>query len=157
MPDHRAEQILAQVKTLLLAGPTDAGAKVERDKTTPHQDSDFSVGNAALNVVMGADSPLGEDGASNMAFLDSGLMVHVDLHVKAAPTSIPSTALNQLRLQVHKVLMAGERRQGLAFVIDTIPAGAGQPTLQSDFEIVEHKQRTSWLITYRSSITDPSA
>lgn len=156
--EHRIELILDKVKTLLLAGPTDAGAKVTRGKNDQHTADDVSASPqlAALNIWQGQDAPEG-DGYENIAFQDNVLEVLVDLHRGGVdPVAMPETTLNTLRTQVHKVLMA-DHTLGLSFVTLIVPGGASEPEAKTDHQFVQHKQRTRWRVFYRTSITDPSA
>jgi hypothetical protein len=160
MADHRIELILEQIKALVLAGSTtNAGSKVTRGKNSQHLADDYSATPhfAAVNILQGADRPIGDEAYTNVAFQDCELEALIDLAVQAQAELVAETRLNALRTQVHKVLMVAPFNLGLGYVIAIYPAGADQPEVDADREFVVQKQRTRWRVQFRTSITDPSA
>ena len=103
---------------------------------------------------MGEDTPLGADGAQNLAFLDRDLEILLTGYAQAV--SGADTTLNAIREEVHIALMA-DRTQGLAYVHDTIPGDAEEPDVSEDSETPTVRQVTRWIFRYRHSVTDPGA
>ena len=149
---HRAQQIVdAVVTTLTTALAGTAAVYVGRRHTLSEAEQEL----AAVIVDYGADEPLGEFGATNVAFLDSLLEVNARIAVK---TTDEKDALEQLlarRRDIHVALMA-DRSIGLAFVLDTRPAGAAAPDLDVASDATIGTLVTRWLVHYRTSLNDPA-
>ncbi len=155
MPDHRASQIIDALITNIGVN-TSAGVNVFRSVARPIPDGMAH----AIEVSIGPDEELEIIGGN---FIDSYLTVYVDLRAKTAQplnrtsASTPNYEENQLALrkETHIRIMA-DTTQGLAFVIDTIPAGAARPEYDGEGDQVDSVMRTTWRIKYRSSLKDPS-
>jgi len=145
----RVEQIMVAVLANL-TGLATTGANVFRGRVYGLQDTEVP----ALTIYQGADTPLGDYGLENYAFIDSELTIKVTAHVKTADQA--ETELNKIRREVHVALMA-DYQQGLSFVITTIPQGATEPLLLSDGETPTATMDMYWRVQYRSSQTDPGA
>lgn len=150
MADHRAEQILAAVKTTLsnvnsfetLRAPLDALSNELQEVP-------------AVCIFMGEDPLQDDDGFQVMGSMRSIMTVNIDLWDQADRDTNIETKLNQLRKDVHIALMATPRL-GLSFVIDFRPFGADEPDLSPDGEAITGMRRTIWIAEYNSSVTDPS-
>lgn len=151
MADHRAEQILAAVKTQLEA---DGTFSVFRDPVDALSGTLQQI--PAACIFVGDDEPRGEGGFEVIGSYDSVLMVFVDVWESADRGESVNTKLLDLRKKVHIALM-GSTRLGLSFVFNLSPGGAEAPELSTEGEAVTGKMRTLWIMEYRSSVTDPSA
>jgi len=151
MADHRAEQILAAVKTTLEA---DGTFSVFRDHV------DALTGTLqqlpAACIFSGDDVPRGDTGFEVIGSYDSVLTVYIDAWEQADRDTGVITKLMDIRKKIHIALM-GSTRLGLSFVFNLSPAGADEPELSADGEAITGKLRTLWMMEYRSSVTDPSA
>ena len=145
----RAEQIMMAVESTL-TGLTTTGANVFRGRVHGLEATEVP----ALALYQGVDTPLGEEGFSNLAYLDSELLVKVTAHVKSS--SQTETILNKIRREVHVALMA-DYTQGLSFVLQTLPRGTAEPLLLGGGETPTASMDMYWGIQYRSSISDPGA
>lgn len=147
MADHRAEQILDAVTTLV-TGLTTTGANVQRDQVDP------VAAVPALSVEMGGDEPL-EGSDRNIAYIDSLLNVQIVVYVKNS-TGL-STQLNLIRKEVH-IAMYADRQLGLSsIVINTTYAGTSEVTKSRALDKDTAMQTIDYLVHYRHSLTDPSA
>lgn len=111
----------------------------------------------AAIVRLGEDQPVDDDGALNLAFIDSMVAIDVEHMVREPSEDLAIEKLLELRTLVHQKLLAGARDLGLPdFVIDVKYGGAGEPTIdvQTDSSIGSLVSR--FLIHYRMNITDPS-
>lgn len=108
----------------------------------------------AQSVCMGEDNPLDDDGASNLAFLDSLVRIEVVSLVKEADEEAALAKLMEMRTKTHVAFMA-DRSLGLTFVIDTRYAGASKPELELNDQMCG-RQVTNWDVHYRMNISDPS-
>lgn len=145
---HRAEQIMVAVLSQL-TGLATTGTNAFRNRVHGLEDAETP----ALTIYQESDTPLGEDGFSNYAFLDSELTIKIVAHVKAGGS--PETRLNQIRREVHVALMT-DYQQGLPeVVLTTVPRGAAAPVLLSEGERPTASLDIYWGVQYRSSQTDP--
>jgi hypothetical protein len=143
---HRAEQILDAMQTAL-TGLASTGSNVVRGRVYP------SDAERALSVYMGQDQPLGDDGYTNVSFIDRVLEVVIRLHAKTpTATAAVETLLNQSRAEVFAALSA-DTTLGLDFVISTYPSGDDQPELSADSDQPAGTQAMRWSVHYRHSIT----
>ena len=152
MADLLAEQILAAVKTLV-TGLTTTGANVQRGQVYGHEQADLP----ALGVFMGPDTP---DQEYQTGFIDWELVILIEATAEAgaAYTDLDSgidTTLNQIRKEVHAAIMA-DHTLGLAFVIDTTPGPAQQPTLSGEGSEPTGSQVLEFTVNYRTSRADAS-
>jgi len=153
MADARAEQILAAVKTAV-TGLSTTGARVQRGQIYAHEETKLP----ALAVSMGADVPNEE---LQTGILDWELTVRIEAAANVetdyvTQDSLIDQALNQIRKEVHAAVMA-DHTQGLAFVIDTIPGPAAEPTLSGEGAQPIGLQVLEYRILYRASRADISA
>lgn len=151
MADHRAEQVLAAVKTTLEA---DGTFSVFRTSVDALSEALQQVPSAV--IFQGDDDPRGDSGFEVLGSFNSVLTVHVDLWDAASGNESVETQLNELRKKVHIALM-GSTRLGLSFVFNLAPAGAEEPEISEDGQALSGKLRTNWMVEYRTSVTDPSA
>lgn len=150
MADHCAKQIFDKVTTLL-GSLTTTGSNVY-----PHRGYALPDNvNNALTVRLGEDKPVADDGYTNIAYIDMDLTIHVRIHVRATEANLDDQLL-LIQKEVHIAMMA-DHKLGLAFVIDTIPAGRDDPSFESEGEKPTLSCDTHWRVRYRHSITDPSA
>lgn len=147
---HRAEQIMAAI-TAKLTGLTTTRSNVFRSRSYPFAEDQLP----ALAIYQGPDEPLDEYGARSFGLIDSALEITVAINIKGQEEGL-DTELNKIRREVHVALMA-DYQQGLDFVIQTIPQGAGDVSISSDSELATSTLETSWEIHYRSSTLDPGA
>lgn len=149
---HRAQQIVDAVAGKLVASAT-LGASVYKHRRESLDEGSQEL--AAVVVDYGADDPLSDLGASNVAFLDSLLEVRTRIVLRASSEEEALEGLLGKRVAVHVALMA-DRSQGLAFVIDTRYSGAEPPGLDSGADRVVGSLVCRWLVHYRMNLTDPS-
>lgn len=144
---HRAEQIIAAVKTTL-TGLTTTGARVYRGRVTALADTNLP----ALCIYQGADTELMQ---FSQALIDSELTITIEVLVKTSSEQV-DTLLNLIRKEVAIALRA-DYTQGLAFVINTMEGTADAPELSGDGEKPAAAMKLEWKFHYRRSRTDPSA
>lgn len=146
---HRAEQI---IDALVALQPAATAAFKHRTLSCGAEDVELP----ASSVRMGRDDPFEEDGASNLAFLDSLLDIEIDLLVQETDEARAIAALMQLRAAQHVAIMA-DRTLGLSnFVIDTRYQGADAPETEPFGEYTSARLTTVWQVHYRMNIGDPS-
>jgi hypothetical protein len=149
---HAAEKILQTFKTILTTQnpgyPTDAGAEVFRKRVRAVSEDDLPI----INIVMGLDDQMP---FSNVTFQDSMLEVVTELMTSAVGEDTIEPALNELRRQVHKALMA-DTQLGLNFVHLIVPSGAKKPEPRGLGDLTVTVQEVTWKVTYRTLIQDPS-
>jgi hypothetical protein len=144
---HRAEQILDAMKTVV-TGLTSTGANVQRGRVYA------TDAVRALSVYMGEDRVIGEQGYSNLSFVDRELEVIVRIHAKASTaTAVIDTLLNQSRAEVFAAV-AADPTLGLGFVLSAYPAGDDQPALSGEGDQPTGTQDMRWSVHYRHSITN---
>lgn len=144
---HRAESIIEAVKTEV-TGLTTTGSRVYRGRVYPMQSAELP----GLLVYLGQDEII-----QNLlqGKLDSRLTVHIDAVVKS-PTAQVDTTLNLIRSEVTVALQA-DYSQGLAYVMDTIEVGAGEPSLTGEGDQPVGVMRMTWQFHYRRSRADPGS
>jgi len=141
---HRAESIMQAVVTNV-TGLTTTSTRVSRGRAYPISDV------PALTVEMGQDVVA----LQNLSYIDRDLDIVITGHAKQ--TTQYDTTLNLIREEVHIALMAN-RQQGLTnYVLDTMPVGDGAPELSGDGDQPISRQRMTWRIRYRHSVTNPGA
>ncbi len=144
---HRAESILEAVKGKVTSLTT-TGTRVYRGRVYPLQSAELP----GLLVYLGQDEIIQNLSTGK---LDSRLTVHIDAVVKS-PTAQVDTTLNLIRSEVTVALQA-DYRQGLAYVMDTLELGAGEPALTGEGDQPIGVMRMTWQIHYRRSRADPGA
>lgn len=150
---HRAQQIVEAIAAELIANVSLAAA-VYVNRLMSLSDPDQEL--PAVSVVYGSDTPLAPNGASNVAFLDSLLIVQTVGFVRELDEQTALARLIELRRQIHITLMAPDRSQGLGFVIDTRYGGADAPALDAAGNNIAGRLVVSWAVHYRMTITDPA-
>lgn len=147
---HRAQQIAEAVKTALAANSS-LGATAYLHRAASLDGDEIP----AVSVRIGADTPTGEFGADNFAYIDSVLELVIEASVESIdePTAIGS--LLDIRRQVHITIMA-DRTLGLSFVMDTRYGGANEPQIDvaSDQPVARLEMRYG--VFYRMNISDPA-
>lgn len=104
----------------------------------------------AVSVLVGDDTPA----TRNNAFIDWELTVYVDIFIRDKSVDVDALMLG-VRKDLHKAIMA-DPTQGLSFVTDTMPLGQQEPDRSSEGDQYSSATRTSWQVSYRSSVSDPS-
>lgn len=128
---------------------TTTGTRIERGRVYP-VDPDAGP---ALTLEMGPDTVVQQ----NLSFIDRDLLVRITSHVKLTSSTEHETTLNLIREELHIALMA-DRTQGLNnIIIDTIPEGDDEPEASGDADKPTARQRMTWRIRYRHSVTNPGA
>jgi hypothetical protein len=150
---HRAQQIVDAIATELGANASLA-AVVFTNRILSLSEPDQEL--PAVSVLYGADVPADADGASNLAFLDSFIQISTIAIVREIDEAAVLTKLLELRRQIHITLMAGDRTQGLAFIIDTRYAGASAPELDGQGAQIAGRLAVNWTVFYRMNINDPA-
>lgn len=155
MAEHRREQVIKKVKQLLEAAlpPTVAAANVTRNRKYPIADSGTYP---QVNILQGPDAPLAEFGYTNVSFMDRQVVLFFDIIVKNSAADDADEKLNLVEQAVHKAL-AADYKQGLAFVITSIPGNTGEPDTDAQGNAALITMRTEWAFQYRSSVADPGA
>lgn len=146
---HRAEQI---VDAMVALQPVPDGQRFKH-RTLSLSERDFEL--PAAVVQIGADEPSEEDGASNLAFLDSLLTLTTELYVQAETEADAVTALMELRRLQHVAIQV-DRSLGLTFVIDTRYQGASAPVIEAMAEFTAASMATQWQVFYRMNVADPA-
>lgn len=149
---HRALQVVDAIKASLLASST-LEASVYRNRSTPLSWEDAELPAVAVNLA--EDTPVDEDGAGNIAFLDSLVTVSVMAVTSATTEDELVEELSRLRAEVHMAVMA-DRTQGLAFVQATRYGGASAPEIDTAGSRYAGRQESRWVVLYRMSVTDPN-
>lgn len=147
MADHRAEQVLARVQTLV-TGLVTTGARVDRgrDEEVPAEST------PALRVVMGGDEIVDPWAQS---LVDSFLDVTVEARVHDSAANV-ETRLNQVRKEVN-IALAADQTLGLAFVLAIVELGSMRPRLSGELARPAAAMDLLYRVRYRRSRTDPSA
>lgn len=138
-----AEAIMARVTERLAAS---VAADVFRGRVDPLEDVQLP----AVGVFQGADQPLDRQ---NIQVMDQILEVRTEVAAKATGDETAETLLNDLRRQIHLVLMA-DNALSLAYVIDILPDGADEPDIQGTAERVTGTMVVRWLVHYRHRVAD---
>lgn len=144
---HRAESIVEAVK-IKVTNLTTTSARVYRGRVYPMQAAELP----GLLVYLGQDEIIQNLSTGK---LDSRLTLHIDAVVKS-PTAQIDTTLNLIREEITIALQA-DHTQGLAYVIDTIEMGAGEPALTGEGDQPVGVMRLTWQIHYRRSRANPGA
>lgn len=147
MADHREEQILAAVQTLV-TGLALTGANVDRGRAEEIPSDKLP----ALRVT-GGDDNITDPWAHSL--LDSELDVSVFAHALDSATNI-ETLLISIRKNVTIALMANQTL-GLAFVHSIVELGARRPNMAGELAKPAGAREFIYRVKYRRSRTDPSA
>ena len=146
MANHRAEDVIAKVETLV-TGLATTGSNVERGRFYPFAE-DVAAG---LTVRQGQFTPVGD---GNVAYQDGDLEVIVTAHAKGADDTVEST-INQIAKEVYVALLASHTL-GLAYVHQIEWRGNDEPQLgAAEQPVVSMDMR--FAVQLRHSYTDPSA
>ena len=149
---HRAQQIIDAMAATLAASSTLASAVYTNRR---YSLADTAQELPAVIIDYGADSPMSEFGATNVAFLDSLLEVAVHIVVRADTEQDVLIDLMNRRVAQHIALIA-DRSQGLAFVIDTRYGGASAPDVDVSTDRPAGALTCRWFVHYRMNLSDPS-
>lgn len=149
MPENLFHTLLKQVQTNLRAHPDieDDEVAISRLKKIRLSERPFFA------VYLGADEPVGDYGPQNVNVLDHNVQVMVDIIVDVDAQNDLEQAFLDARTSVHDALMS-DHTQGLAFVMQTIPNGAGEPVISIESEVKTASYRTEWVFQIRTSIND---
>ncbi len=147
MADHREEQILARVTTLV-TGLVTTGANVDRGRV-----EEIPTDKLPALRVTGSDDTIVDPWTP--ALVDSDLDVSVFAHVHDSVANV-ETKLIQIRKEVTIALLA-DHTLGLAFVEAIIEVGARKPTLSGDLAKPAAAREILFKVRYRRSRLDPSA
>lgn len=140
-----AETIMQTVQSVLNAS---LAANVYRGRVDSFNDDELP----AVVVFQGAEEPASESGRMNLAFMDQLLTVRTECAARTTQENI-ETDLNELRRQVHAVLMA-ENALNLAYVIDIIPAGVDEPVIDGSSDKFTGTMVLNWVVYYRHQHQD---
>ncbi len=144
----RIEQLIDALVTVLEADVNITVGSVHRSRVEAFSDAELP----AYSIEIGEDSPLGELGPDNVAFIDWAQQIFIDCYAKSIAVNIDAVFLT-MRSNVHRSLMA-DHTQGLNFVTTTIPDGADEPVLDDSGEQKTSVYRTNWVFRLRTSIND---
>lgn len=148
---HRAEQIVdAVVSAIRSSAPSTVKVYAHRRLSLAEDQDELP----AISVDFGEDQPFDDDGASNMAFIDSLLNINITAIVSGAEERDLKADLLRHRREVHVSLMS-DRTLGLGFVVDTRYLGADSPEIDTDGEFLVGSLTSTWAIHYRMNIADP--
>jgi hypothetical protein len=148
---HRALAIVEAMVALLVEDTVQA--KVFENGVITLDDKDQEL--PAIDVSVGADQPTSETGVENLSFIDSLVEIKVVLYAKASTKKELMQELMRLRSASHQIILAGDRTQGLAYVIDTRYGGAAEPDVNTDGSRITGKLETSYSVYYRMSVSTP--
>ena len=140
-----AEEIMQTVQAVLAAG---VDADIFRGRVDPLEDLQLP----AIGLFQGAEEPAGEQGRLNLSLMDQFLEVRTEVAAKLTQANI-ETDLNELRRQVHLLLMA-ENALNLAYVIDIIPNGVDEPVIDGSAEQFAGTMTINWIVYYRHQQAD---
>ena len=147
---HRAIQILDALAT---AVQSDLHS-VFKHRMQPVSEEFQELPASILRI--GDDSPIDDDGASNLAYIDSVLTVEVEHLVRELDEQAAIEKLLDLRTLTHTKFMAGDRTAGISFVIDIKYAGASAPEIDVQTDKTAGALTSRWLVHYRMNTADPS-
>jgi len=147
MSDHRAEQIVATVKTKL-TGLATTGSNVFRGRGNAIAEANLP----AISLYLGDDKITGQ---YTQAKIDGELTINVEAVVKTSASQV-DTVLNQIRKEIAVALHA-DYTQGLSFVMDTVEGDASAPEISGEGEKPAAAMKLEWKFNYRRSRSDPSA
>ena len=137
-----AEEIMQTIQTVLQAG---VDADVFRGRVDPLEDLQLP----AIGLFQGAEELVRDPG---LTIMDENLEVRTEVAAKSTQENI-ETDLNELRRQVHKLLMAADALS-LAYVIDIIPNGVDEPTIDGTSDQFAGTMVLNWIVQYRHKYTD---
>ena len=141
------EQLIDALVTTLEASPNITAGSVYRSRVAPFSDTELP----AYSIEIGQDVPMSDLGPDNVAFIDWEQAIFIDCYAKSVATNIDAIFLT-MRNYVHVALMA-DYKQGVSFVITTIPAGAEEPVLDDSGEQKTMVYRVNFIFRLRTSIT----
>lgn len=143
---HRVETIMQTVQALLTPMAS-TGGRVYRGKTYKLPEEHPN----AILIYQGGDVP--EDELTTQG-VDSDLQISIVGYVRTTEDQA-ETELNQLRLEVHRILAAVPALGGLAAINYMRPEGAEAPTAEDDGEHVIASMQMLWTCSYTSDYFDP--
>jgi len=145
MADHRAEQILAAVLTILKGSVTTA-VSIDRDHAYSYDETELP----AINVCMGAEKP-------EQVLLNNYVewALDVEFEIACKETTTLSTTINQIRKEI-QVALRSDYKLGLSFVTECLPGEFAKPE-QKDGDKPVMAAVWTWTVQYRTSLSDPSA
>ncbi len=149
MPTLLAETIMQTVVTVIDTAMT---ANIYRGRVDQIPDAKLP----AVGVFQGAEEPAGENGPINTGVLDQLLEVRTEVAASGYTEAEVEAALNDLRREVHLALLA-DHTIGLAYVIDVMPAGVDEPSLEGGTEKITGSMVVQWVIQYRHQYADAGA
>lgn len=147
---HRVEQIIEAFAALVDAN-FNGSVYIHRALSLSEEEGELP----AISIDFGEDSPLDDDGASNLAFLDSLVSVMATIYTRGSEEIEVRRALMAARTAMHIAIMA-DRTLGLSFVVDTRYGGADEPEINAETEYLAGRLVCRWAVHYRMNITDPS-
>lgn len=149
---HRANQIVDAAVAAIRNQVQAAGTKVFAMRTLSLADDQDEL--PAIVVDFGSDEPIGENGASNLAFFDSLLTLEITGATTADDEPELKAALLELRRQAH-IAMRAAPQFGLAFVVDTLPGPTDAPEVEAGGDRLAGALSSAWQIYYRMNLNDP--
>lgn len=148
---HRADQIIAAVANLIRTAAPSTISVFEHRRLSVDADQDELP---AISVDFGPDSPLDDDGASNLSFIDSLLTVNTTSVAESFEEQDLKSQLLDMRRRIHIGIMS-DRSLGLPFVVDTRYQGAEEPEYSTQSEFLSGSLSSAWAVHYRMNIADP--
>lgn len=145
MADHKAEQILDRVKTVL-TGLTTTGSNVVRGRVFAFSDST----NDAISIFMGDDKPL-DDLISGQSYEDWELSFDVIAHTK---NTDPEQRLNLIKKEIVIAIKADYTLNSTCILLTE--RGWSKPELYGDYETRMGTCIGSFTALYRRAYADPS-
>lgn len=159
--EHVAGQIVNSVRDLLIAANV-ADGRVYRRRIYAFElmaglTHIFNGSLPAVDVFSENETPV-EDMPRNQVYEDMIMELVCDLYL-TDPSGSPEPNLDErtqeLRLAIERVVMGGDRKQGLDYVIDTRRVSATPQTLEREADWPVYIYRLTFEVEYRMSIADP--
>ena len=144
----RFETLIAAISDKLKADVDTLAGSVYTQRVGAFADNELP----AYNITYGADEPMTDLGASNVAFIDWQFLVFIDCYEREN-TGAVDTLFQNMRRNIHRALMA-DVTQGLSWVHTTIPQGADEPVLDDTGDKRAFVYRVNWIFRIRTSIGD---
>lgn len=149
---HREQQII-DAAAAAIAAQSDVAASVFTNRVLSLGADDQEL--PAIVVTGGEDSALDDDGAVNLAYVDSLLALHVTCYAQESTEQELRTTLARLRSVVHRALLGTDRTLGLSFVIDTRYGGASDVSVAADVAPLGASRVNLFAVHYRMNLASP--
>lgn len=148
---HRAQQIVDAAVT----AHASLQVNVYSHRTLSVSASEMET--PCVSVAIEQDQPMSDLGVTNLAFIDSLLVLEVTVATTGQDEQTLVTDLIELRRLSHvAMLSAAGRDLGLSFVMGVRYLGAERPEINVDAQLLAGSILCRWGIPYRMNLTDPS-